>query len=257
MPVYLSRPQPRARRRKPLTRQSRSPNLRTQRRAVAGQKATIAAHSGKSTTGACRGGRDDGRCQRHRKPTRGTASSTGRLVRGSGTKHGEDRCGRSQSIASNLFCLRRILFRAIWPSFRWLPRQRSDSLSTPGTSFFLSDDAGRHWKPVPVPWKGHAVRVALTSPVPVGNAALALEDGFLAPVATHQVATLSAAGGSGYFRRCDSRCNRGRHQPQRRGREHRDYGQPGAISHGGVASPAATGYKCRQRVFSHGRSSPR
>ncbi len=52
-----------------------------------------------------------------------------------------------------------------------------------GNQLFLSDDAGRHWKPVPVPWKGHAVRVALTSPVPVGNAALALKTGS-APVAT-------------------------------------------------------------------------
>jgi len=44
-----------------------------------------------------------------------------------------------------------------------------------GNHLFFSNDAGRHWKAVPSLWKGHAVRVALTSSVPFGSAAPALK----------------------------------------------------------------------------------
>jgi Carboxypeptidase regulatory-like domain len=43
---------------------------------------------------------------------------------------------------------------------------------------FFSNDAGRHWKAVPSPWKGHAVSVALTSSVSFGRAAPKLETSF-------------------------------------------------------------------------------
>jgi Carboxypeptidase regulatory-like domain len=52
-----------------------------------------------------------------------------------------------------------------------------------GNQLFFSDDAGRRWKTVPSPWKGHAVRVALTASVPLGSAAPALKTS-AAPVAT-------------------------------------------------------------------------
>jgi hypothetical protein len=40
---------------------------------------------------------------------------------------------------------------------------------------FYSNDEGRNWKPVPSPWKGRAVRVALTSMVSFASRAPALE----------------------------------------------------------------------------------
>jgi hypothetical protein len=52
-----------------------------------------------------------------------------------------------------------------------------------GNHLFFSDDEGRNWKTIPSPWRGRAVRVALTSAVSFGSARAALK------ISSHPAAT--------------------------------------------------------------------